>query len=130
MALNFRPFLDYAAFDDAGWNALHLGRYAVAPSMFLFALLPLLGEVLGRSARPAALGVLAVLMLVYFFPVAVGASSDQSGRTISSRPERHAGRPGPNRSRSFRSPRRIGRSKASSSPVASSTDPDGGPCAR
>ncbi|MFB9714654.1 hypothetical protein [Arthrobacter methylotrophus] len=72
VALNFRPFLDYAAFDDAGWNALHLGRYAVAPSMFLLALLPLLGEVLGGSARPALLGILAVLMVVYFFPVAVG----------------------------------------------------------
>jgi len=30
------------------------------------------GEVLGCSARPASLGILAVLMLVYFYPMAVG----------------------------------------------------------
>ncbi|MFH5878545.1 hypothetical protein [Arthrobacter sp. NA-172] len=72
VALNFRDFLDYAHFDAAGWAGLHLGRYAMAPSMLLLALIPLLGEVLGRTARAASISVLAVLLLVYFFPMSVG----------------------------------------------------------
>lgn len=81
VALNFTDYFDYAGFDQAGWGRVHLGRYAVVPSMFLLALLPLVGEVLGRAARgeelrrtarAAAVSAAAVLMLVYFFPVSVG----------------------------------------------------------
>jgi hypothetical protein len=81
VALNFTDYFDYAGFDQVGWGRVHLGRYAVVPSMFLLALFPLVGEVLGRAARvellrrtarTATVSVAAVLMLVYFFPVSVG----------------------------------------------------------
>ena len=72
VALNFTDFFDYAGFNESDWAGVHLGRYAVVPSMFLLALLPLLGEVVGRTGRAATISVMTVLMLVYFFPVSVG----------------------------------------------------------
>lgn len=68
---NFSKEFNYSEFEAAQWHGFLLGRYSVAPSMFLLVLLPLLAIALEKTSGRAATAVMAtftLLQCLYFFP--------------------------------------------------------------